>query len=157
MVNLNCLRFYGRVEYQTLYLGGQDHAYFPNESGELLAAALGPAAHVLLCANHGTVVVGATLAQALEDLFYFERAAMNQLLAAGTGQPLSEVEPAVCQHFQQIAQEPAGKAEYADIFLEAWMQQLDATEPEYADLDPASMVAKQRRPPLPHRPYRPEE
>ena len=33
-VSLNCIRFYGRVAYQQTYLGGQDHPYFPNESGE---------------------------------------------------------------------------------------------------------------------------
>ena len=92
MVNLNCLRFFDRVAYQREYLGGGDHEFFPNESGEELAAALGQR-DVLLLANHGTIVVGKTLAEATEDLYYFERAAMNQILAQGSGGPLNVVDP----------------------------------------------------------------
>jgi hypothetical protein len=51
-----------------------------------------------------------------------------------------QVEPEVCRRFQVVAQEPKGKADYADIFFEAWMQQLDATEPEYADLSPPTVA-----------------
>ena len=63
-------------------------------------------------------------------------------VAQGSGTELKDVEPAVCARFQAVAQEPGGKAEYADIFLEAWMQQLDATEPEFADLRPPSLSQK---------------
>jgi ribulose-5-phosphate 4-epimerase/fuculose-1-phosphate aldolase len=34
---------------------------------------------VLVCANHGVVVVGASLSEAMEDLYYFERAAVRAL------------------------------------------------------------------------------
>jgi ribulose-5-phosphate 4-epimerase/fuculose-1-phosphate aldolase len=54
-------------------------------------AFLAPAAHVLVCANHGMVVVSASLSEAMEDLYYFEGAAMNHLLAMGSGRTLKQV------------------------------------------------------------------
>lgn len=63
-------------------------------------------------------------------------------VAQSSGAALKEVEPAVCKRFQDVAQERQGKAEYANIFLEAWMQQLDETEPEYADLRPPEVPQK---------------
>ena len=56
MCNLNCLRFFDRVAYQRHYLGGTQHKFFPNESGEMLSNALGPTNTVLVLANHGCVV-----------------------------------------------------------------------------------------------------
>jgi hypothetical protein len=135
---------------------------------------------VLLLANHGCILVGRTLAQAMEDLYYLERAAMNQLLAQvratesiyyirygwpvptptscpchnrlalaqGGGAPLQVVEPEVCRRFQEVCQESTGKADYADIFFEAWMKKLDRSEPEYAELSPpAEPILWRRGPP----------
>lgn len=43
---------------------------------------------VVLLANHGVLVIGETVARAWWDLYFFERAAMVQVLAASTGQRL---------------------------------------------------------------------
>ena len=37
--------------------------------------------------------------------------------------------------FQAAAQDPAGKADYADVFLAAWMAELAVSEPDFADLN----------------------
>lgn len=43
---------------------------------------------VILLASHGVLVVGESVAHAWWDLYFFERAARVQVLAAATGQPL---------------------------------------------------------------------
>eukprot|EP01046_Picozoa_sp_COSAG06_P040312 COSAG06_NODE_4866_length_3893_cov_2.046125_2_plen_114_part_00 len=99
----------------------------------MLAKALGDK-DVLLLANHGCIVVGRSIAQAMEDVYYLERAAMNQIIAISTGAPLRLVPPSVLVDFQAAAQEPVGKADYADVFLSAWMAELAASEPDFAEL-----------------------
>jgi len=46
-----------------------------------------------------------------------------------------------------VAQEPVGKADYAEIFFEAWMKKLDASEPEYAELSLPAVPIIYRPPP----------
>ena len=43
---------------------------------------------ILFLRNHGIIVSGPTVAQAYDDLYYLERAAMVQVLAMQTGRPL---------------------------------------------------------------------
>ena len=52
---------------------------------------------------------------------------------------LEQVEPEVCRQFQAVCQERVGKADYAEIFFEAWMKRLDRSEPEFADLAPPAL------------------
>ena len=70
----------------------------------------------------------------MEDLYYLERAAMNQIIAMSTGSPLRRVPPVVLADFQAAAQEPEGKADYADVFLAAWIAELCVSEPDFARL-----------------------
>ena len=73
-------------------------------------AALGDADIVFL-KNHGVMVVGASAAEAWDDLYYLERAAEAQRLAMATGRALLPVPEAVAQRFRvtQIAP-PAPRA-----------------------------------------------
>jgi ribulose-5-phosphate 4-epimerase/fuculose-1-phosphate aldolase len=64
------------------------------EEGERLAAALGDKS-ILFMANHGVLVVGRTIAEAYDRLYYLERAAQVQLYAMWTGRQLREVPEAV--------------------------------------------------------------
>jgi ribulose-5-phosphate 4-epimerase/fuculose-1-phosphate aldolase len=125
----------GRIAYQKNYLGGLKTDVFPNEKGDILAEALG-GKDILLLANHGCIVAGRSIAQAMEDLYYLERAAMNQIIAMSTGSPLRLVPPnPVLVDFQAAAQEPNSKADYADVFLAAWIAELCVSEPDFAQLD----------------------
>eukprot|EP01044_Picomonas_judraskeda_P008985 COSAG03_NODE_1064_length_4925_cov_1382.405097_5_plen_139_part_00 len=125
----------GRIAYQKNYLGGLKTDVFPNEKGDILAEALGDK-DILLLANHGCIVAGRSIAQAMEDLYYLERAAMNQIIAMSTGSPLRLVPPnPVLVDFQAAAQEPNSKADYADVFLAAWIAELCVSEPDFAQLD----------------------
>lgn len=78
----HAMRFHGRVGY---------HAYegiaLSEDERVRFIADLGDHA-VLILHNHGTLTVGATVAQAFVEMYYLEKSARTQLLAQGTGQPL---------------------------------------------------------------------
>jgi len=64
-------------------------AYDPAE-GERMAKLLGDK-NIMFLANHGVIVLGKTIADAYERLFYLERAAQVQLYAMWTGRELNHV------------------------------------------------------------------
>src|SRR5438132_14016528 len=66
--------------------------------GERLAGVLGPKNKVLFMANHGVLVVGETVAEAYNRLYYLERTCQVQLYAMWTGRKLKHVPPAVVEH-----------------------------------------------------------
>ena len=53
---------------------------------------------VLVMGNHGVTVAGATVADAFEDLYFFEKAAQTQMLAYASGKPLAILSDAVAQN-----------------------------------------------------------
>ena len=75
--------FYEDVAYDESYNG----LAFDVAEGERMARALGDKS-VLMLANHGVLVVGKTVPQAFERLYFLERAAQAQVLALSTGRPL---------------------------------------------------------------------
>src|SRR5450631_4513114 len=79
----SALGFYDDVAYDCNYNG----LAFDESEGERLARALGPKS-VLMMGNHGVLVVGRSIAQAFERLYFLERAAQAQVLALSTGRPL---------------------------------------------------------------------
>jgi ribulose-5-phosphate 4-epimerase/fuculose-1-phosphate aldolase len=85
-VTQNALRFHGDVAYDDEYNGvAEDLA-----EGERMAGAMGDK-RVLFLAHHGVIVVGRTVAQAFDDLYYLERACEVQVLAMSTGRPVKRV------------------------------------------------------------------
>ena len=72
-----------------------------------MAAALGDKT-VLLLRNHGVVTTGRSVAEAFNTLYFFERAAMTQILAQSSGQRLRLVgEPvlgATVEHYTSSAE-----------------------------------------------------
>ncbi len=124
-VTQNALRFHGDVAYDDDYNGvAEDPA-----EGERMAGVLGDK-RVLFLAHHGVVVVGETMAQAFDDLYYLERACEVQVLAMSTGRPV-----------KRIGENMAGSAfeawcgkdgSYAKAHFEALKAVLDAEAPGYA-------------------------
>jgi ribulose-5-phosphate 4-epimerase/fuculose-1-phosphate aldolase len=92
-IDNNTARFYGRTAYD-LSFGGISDA---TEEGERLAEALGGKS-ILVMGNHGVSVVGDTVADAFEDLYFFEKAAQTLILARSSGQPLAVLSDAVAQN-----------------------------------------------------------
>ena len=83
-IDQNTARFYNRVAVDMDYGGVADNA----AEGQRLAALLGDR-RVLIMANHGLLVVGRTVADAYDELYYVERSCQTLVLAYSTGRPLN--------------------------------------------------------------------
>jgi ribulose-5-phosphate 4-epimerase/fuculose-1-phosphate aldolase len=83
-VDNNTARFFNRVAIDRDFGGIADQA----EEGLRLVRTLGNQ-KTMLMGNHGVLCAGDTVAEAFEDLYFFERAAQTLLLAYATGRPLA--------------------------------------------------------------------
>lgn len=125
----SALGFYGDVAYDPTYNG----LAFDETEGERLARALGDKS-VLMMANHGVLVVGKTIPQAFERLYFLERAAQAQVLALSTGRSLRLVpEPVIKTTAAQFsAGATVGGRDRADLHFDALKRVLDRNQSDYA-------------------------
>ncbi|MFW2589451.1 class II aldolase/adducin family protein [Sagittula sp. SSi028] len=91
-IDNNTARFYGRTAYDLAFGGIAD----ATEEGERLAETLGNKS-VLVMGNHGVTIVGETVADAFEDLYFFEKAAQTLILARSSNEPLAVLSDRVAQ------------------------------------------------------------
>ncbi|MBU2992219.1 class II aldolase and adducin N-terminal domain-containing protein [Octadecabacter sp. 1_MG-2023] len=83
-IDQNCATFFNRYVIDDHY-GGLAF----EEEGERCAELLGdPKKKVMIMGNHGIMIMGATVAETFNRLYYFERAAETYIRALQTGQPL---------------------------------------------------------------------
>jgi ribulose-5-phosphate 4-epimerase/fuculose-1-phosphate aldolase len=122
---MNTARFFGDLAIDLDCGGIADTA----AEGERIAAALGTCS-VLLMANHGLTCTGATVAQAFEQLYFFEKAAQTLLLAFGSGRELAVMSDAVAANTAEGWRAYAGMADAHFAYLKSV---LDREEPEYRD------------------------
>jgi ribulose-5-phosphate 4-epimerase/fuculose-1-phosphate aldolase len=125
----SALGFYDDVAYDPMYNGlALDVA-----EGERLARALGPKS-VLMMGNHGVLVVGKTVPQAFERLYFLERAAQAQVLALSTGRPLRLIpEPMIKMTVAQFGTcGTVGGRDRADLHFDALKRVLDRSASDYA-------------------------
>ena len=129
MAGQSALGFHDQISYEAEYNG----LAFDHTEGERLARALGDKS-VLMMRNHGVLVVGDSVAQAWERLYFLERAAQAQVLALSTGRALRRVPEAVVQ--STLAQFRSGATvggqDRAQLHFEALKRMLDRTSPDYA-------------------------
>jgi len=85
-------RFVNRVAYDLDF----DDVAISTAEGDRLAARIG-SYPILMMGNHGVTAAGATVAEAFEELYLFERACRTLVLAYGTGQPLNVLPATVAQ------------------------------------------------------------
>jgi ribulose-5-phosphate 4-epimerase/fuculose-1-phosphate aldolase len=123
-IDINAARFFGRVAVDTQFSG---MALSSSEAARQ-AALLESGKSVLLMANHGVLVVGATVAETFDALYYFERAAETLLTCYGTGKPLRFMPESIAELTQRQWLEYSG---FADDHLKAVKEILDREEPEY--------------------------
>lgn len=118
------LKFYGRTAVDRDYNG----LALDESEGDRIAAAIGDA-DVVFMKHHGVMVVGGSIADAWDDLYYLERACEVQLLAMSTGRPIVPVahEIALATYLQMRD----GDAESARLHLDSVKRQLDTSEPAY--------------------------
>ena len=129
MAGQSALGFYDEISYEADYNG----LAFDHTEGERLARALGTKS-VLMMRNHGVLVVGQTVPQAFERLYFLERAAQAQVLALSTGRALRIVpEPVVKATVAQFASgTTVGGQERSELHFEALKRMLDRSSPDYA-------------------------
>jgi ribulose-5-phosphate 4-epimerase/fuculose-1-phosphate aldolase len=122
----NALRFVNRVAYYDDYGG----LVLDAAEGDRIAASLADKS-VLFLKNHGVIVAGPTVADALDDLYYLERAAEVQVKALSTGQPLALVpDDVAAEAARQFAKlNPINAALHFDEIKRI----LDQEEPDYAN------------------------
>jgi ribulose-5-phosphate 4-epimerase/fuculose-1-phosphate aldolase len=122
MVEQNALRFCDDIAYDEVYNG----LVVDNAEGDRLARALG-GKRVMFLANHGVIVVGPTVAEAFDSLYYLERACRLQVLARSMGGKLKPVRPEVARDAYRMMLADAPK--YAGAHFEALKRILDREEP----------------------------
>jgi len=125
MVEQNALRFHDDIAYDDVYNG----LVVDNAEGDRLARALGTK-RVMFLANHGVIVVGPTVAEAFDALYYLERACRLQVLARLMGGKRRAVRPEVVQAAYRTMREDAPK--YAGAHFNALKRILDREEPAYS-------------------------
>jgi ribulose-5-phosphate 4-epimerase/fuculose-1-phosphate aldolase len=125
----SALGFYEDVAYDSTYNG----LAFDTSEGERMAGVLGEKS-VLMLANHGVLVVGNTIAQAFERLYFLERAAQAQVLALSTGRPLQLIPEAVIKKtVEQFSSGGAvGGRDRADLHFDALKRVLERSHSDYA-------------------------
>jgi ribulose-5-phosphate 4-epimerase/fuculose-1-phosphate aldolase len=129
MVEQNALRFHNDIAYDDVYNG----LVVDNAEGDRLARALG-SKRVMFLANHGVIVVGPTVAEAFDLMYYLERACRLQVLArsmmAKSGGKFRPVRPEVVEQTYKLILADAPK--YAGAHFEALKRILDREEPAYS-------------------------
>lgn len=106
------LKFYGRTAVDRDYNG----LALNDQEGERIAKAMGDA-DIVFMKNHGVMVVGPTIGEAWDDLYYLERACEVQVKAMSTGRKLMPVDHDVAQKTYEQMRE--GDPESGRLHLES--------------------------------------
>src|SRR3989440_4658447 len=124
MIEQNALRFHDDIAYDDTYNG----LVVDEAEGDRLAQVLGRK-RVLFLANHGVIVVGATIAEAFDLLYYLERACRLQVLARMMGGKRRPVRPEVVERTCRLLRQDA--PQYAASHFSALKRILDREEAAY--------------------------
>ena len=120
-----CAMFFDRVAVDTDYGG----LAFEEEGARCAQLLSDPKKKVLVMGNHGIMVIGDTVAETFNRLYYFERAAQTYILALQTGQPLNILSDAIAE---KTAQEQENYPDQDTRHLEEIKALLDAEGSDYA-------------------------
>jgi ribulose-5-phosphate 4-epimerase/fuculose-1-phosphate aldolase len=121
-IDQNTMRFYNRVSIDV----GYDGMGLANEA-ERLSAKLG-SNKILLLGSHGVVVTAPSVAQAFDDLYYFERACETLIGAYQTGKKLRVASHEVAE---KTAQQWESYGSFANHHFNELMAILDKEAPDY--------------------------
>jgi ribulose-5-phosphate 4-epimerase/fuculose-1-phosphate aldolase len=124
-IEQNTARFFNRLALDLEYGGIADN----EEEGRRLVRVLGDKRGVML-GNHGVLVVGETVAQAFDDLYYLERACRTLVLAYSTGQRLNVMSAELAERTARGWEDYKGAA---FAHFEEMKRVLDGRDPSYAD------------------------
>ncbi|WP_193187728.1 class II aldolase and adducin N-terminal domain-containing protein [Nisaea sediminum] len=106
-IDQNCATFYNRMVIDEQY-GGLAF----EEEGERCAAMLtDPKVKVMVMGNHGILVIGDTVADTFNRLYYFERAAETYIRALQTGRELRVMPDEIAEKTAQELEDYPGQAD----------------------------------------------
>ena len=92
-IDQNCATFYNRIAIDDHYGG----LAFENEGARCAGLLTDPKVKTLIMGNHGVMVIGQTVAETFNRLYYFERAAQTYIMALQTGMPLDVLSDEVAE------------------------------------------------------------
>jgi ribulose-5-phosphate 4-epimerase/fuculose-1-phosphate aldolase len=124
-IEQNTARYYNRIVVDKGYGGIADQ----DEEGRRLVRALGNG-RIMMMGHHGVLVVGDTVGEAFDDLYYLERACKTMVLAYSTGQKLNIMSPELAERTAK------GWEAYRDsalVHFEEMKLVLDREDPSYRD------------------------
>src|SRR5210317_2090987 len=106
-IDQNCATFFNRYVIDDNYGG----LAFEEEGARCSTLLSDPQKKVLIMGNHGVLVVGETLAETFNRLYYFERAAETYIRALQTGQPLRVLSHEIAEKTAQEMEDYPSQAE----------------------------------------------
>ncbi|MEL7091665.1 MAG: class II aldolase and adducin N-terminal domain-containing protein [Pseudomonadota bacterium] len=125
-VDQNACIFFNRVVVDDSYGG----LAFEDEGARCAALFDDPKKKVMVMGNHGVMVIGDTVAETFDRLYYFERACRTYILALQTGRPLRVLSDEVAE---KTAAELEAYPEASDRHLTELKAILDAEGSDYAN------------------------
>jgi len=124
-IDQNTAKFYDRIAIDLGFDGMADN----EEEGERIAGVLDKH-NAMMMGNHGVSVIGNTIAEAFEDMYYLEKACRTMILAYQTGQPLNIMTPEIAEKTAKGWDRVRGMAQQ---HFEQFKLLLDRKDPSYAD------------------------
>lgn len=103
---------------------------FGDEGARCAAMLSDPKVRTMIMGNHGVLVIGGTVAETFNRLYYFERAAETYIRALQTGRPLRMLSDEVAE---KTAREWEDYPDLAGRFLSEIRAMLDAEGADYGD------------------------
>ena len=123
-IDQNSAMFFNRVAIDDGYGGFA----FEEEGARCADLLRDPATIAMIMGNHGVLVIGRTVAEAFNRLYYFERAAETYIRALQTGRPLRVLSDAVAE---RTARDWEGYGDFAAAHLGELMAILDGEGSDY--------------------------
>jgi len=124
-IDQNTATFYNRVAVDD-HFGG---LAFEEEAERCCSTLSDPSKTVLVMGNHGIMVIGQTVAETFNRMYYFERAAETYIKALWTGQPLRVLSDEIAQKTADELEDYPGQS---DRHLTELMAILDDEGSNYA-------------------------
>ncbi|XP_070574366.1 putative aldolase class 2 protein CC_1201 [Ptychodera flava] len=124
MLHQNSCRFYKDIAYDLQY----DGYATSGEEGPRLAKVLADK-KVIVMGNHGILIVSKSIAQAFDDVYYFERSAEVQVLAMSTGREIQLIPETLVSKIKEEADTTLGP--YGEAHFESIKQLLLREEPDF--------------------------
>ena len=124
-IDQNCATFFNRIVVDDHYGG----LAFEEEGTRCAAMLTDPKTKVMVMGNHGVLVIGDSVADTFNRLYYFERAAETYIRALQTGRPLRILPDEIAE---KTAQELESYPEQAKLHLAELKAILDEEGDSYA-------------------------